>query len=186
MSILEIQDLEELPEPAWEPGSVTAGRNALGFAPQRVLFLWPFARPMNLRAQVIGHGWPQIGPVQILLRPGLKLLRRCLGSMDEVYAELSQLSEEPGRQKAPQLRIGDGHWGSYYGYPVHPLTVDGSIWQDVISALIGKCDLFVADMTAKRRPTGIRCQRIPNIWIIGRYLLHLVRLRPGGAAGSLG
>lgn len=147
--------LRELPEPGRVQARLTMDSNALGFEPQRVLFLWPFARPTNLRAQVIGHGWVLIGPVHLLLRPGWGLMRWVQHTVDEVEAGLRVLSDEPGRHKPPNLRFGDGLWRAYEGYPVHPLTVDGSIWQEVFDLMVDRCGFFVADLTARRGAEGL-------------------------------
>ena len=32
------------------------------FRPPRILFLWMFGYAVNLRAQVITHGWAHVGP----------------------------------------------------------------------------------------------------------------------------
>lgn len=152
LELVRLGDYERTP---WEPESVGAGSNALGLPPQRVLFLWPFARPTNLRVQVIGHGWAQIGPVHMLLRPGWGLTRQVLGSLDQVHESLSSLSDTPGRHRPPRLKGDDGFFRRYVGFPVQPLTVEGRIWQRVIVELMRRSDLFVADMTAKRRSGGL-------------------------------
>ena len=155
MASFQVVSLDEQPEPGWTPDAVSASRNAIGRPAERILFLWPFARPINLRAQVIGHGWAQIGPVHLLLRPGWGVMRNVLSSMEEARAALEGLPSAPGRHKAPQLRFGDGIWRPYFGYPVQPLTVDGRIWQQVFAALVERCGLCVVDLTAKRDAQGL-------------------------------
>lgn len=147
--------LSDLSVPSWDPDAASDERNGLGGPPMRVLFLWPFARPMNLRAEVVGHGWATIGPVHLLLRPGLGVVRQSHDDLATVVEHLDHLDDRVGSHKVPQLRFGDGVWGRSHGYPVHPLAVGSAIWQDVLRILVRRCELFVADLTAKRAAEGL-------------------------------
>jgi hypothetical protein len=144
-----------MPEIEWDLDNLSDVRNAMGARPIPILYLWVFDAQEE-QAVFETHGWPQLGPVHLLLNstalplkmlmhPGEKLLATTPESVDALIAGFS---DKAGNYPRPNLfqQIGLINRSTYEGYPIHtPVCTDGS-WEHALKAMAGRCELAVVNL----------------------------------------
>ena len=147
---------QSLPATPWEIDNMTDERNAMGEAPLRTLYLWVFDAQEE-QAVFETHGWPQLGPVHLLLNstalplkqlvhPGKDLLLRAPADVDKAIVSYG---DSAGTHARPSLfeQIGLLKGSTYLGYPIHtPVCTDGS-WEHALHALAERCGLAVVNLS---------------------------------------
>ena len=148
-------EIDDLPDGAWEPERISSTRSALGIEPVRLLYLWVFERPDDLRVQLIGHGWTLVGPVHLLLSLGARVPGKIVRNRAQMRRAVAHFRDAPGTYRPPKLADFTVH-ASYHGYPINYLWCADNIWQEGFRRLAGHCALFVVDLSADERADSLR------------------------------
>lgn len=150
-----IRHVNTLPPTTWSLEAISEASNATGAKPVSILYLWVFQR-ITRHLVFQSHGWPQVGPVHLLLntealnlsdiRRGLKLLTE---DRAELTAALARLTNAPGLLPFPKL-YGAFH-GKYRGYPINTLVCTDAVWRDAFQELASRSDLAVFNLSGYTR-----------------------------------
>jgi hypothetical protein len=146
-----IRHVNALPRTPWSLEALSESSNAISAKPVSILYLWLFQGFVR-HVVAESHGWPQLGPVHLLLssaalnvrdmRRGRELLTE---DRTELTAALGGFSDAPGLLPSPKLYGAGGK--SYRGYPVHTLVCNDAIWQEAFHALAERSELAVFNLS---------------------------------------
>ena len=150
-----IRHADTLPAPAWDVNACSASTNAAGCAPIPILYLWVF-QASSSQYVFETHGWPQLGPVHLLLNCSalpIQQLRRAkdtlllgdpkvLTSMVAAYNDAADIYDRP--QLFVTLNTSKTH---YRGYPIHTLVCTDTLWQDAFHAVAQRSQLAVFNLS---------------------------------------
>lgn len=149
-----VVDYESLQGGSWRPDQISDRRNALGWAPAPILYLWVFQRPDSLSAQLISHGWVQLGPIYVLASADARIEGDVLRTASQIDDRMARFSHDAGSHKSPRFADFEAV-ASYRGYPINPLWCTEAIWKKAFQKLVGRSTYFVADVTAEDHATGL-------------------------------
>ena len=148
-----------LPACGWETraGALTDAANALGKPPTPVQYLWVFAAQNDQRS-LETEGWPQIGPVHLLVNATSLTLNQLAGGgaqkliardEDGLKTRLAAVDEKAGEYQRPDLfmtmSLGGKH--PYRGYPIHTMLCADAVWQAAFEGYASRCRLAVVNLS---------------------------------------
>jgi len=152
VTILHAEDLAPAP---WNLGLLSDTTNALGQPLRRVLYLWVFAAQAD-QGGYETHGWPQVGPVHLLLNATALTLGQLTGKLDKLLvadqptlaATIAAYDDRAGTYDRPMLFV-MGALGKYKyrGFPIHTLVCNDAIWKAAVHQLAARCDLAVVNLS---------------------------------------
>jgi hypothetical protein len=144
-----------LPAIAMDIPSITDTRNAVGEPPLRVLYLWVFAS-QNDQGGFETEGWPQLGPVHLLLNSSALSVGQLMKSPEDFLVAdqesldrtISEYTDTAGTYDRPKLFV-TGTVGSrvYRGFPIHTLVCNDLVWKPAVHQLAARCDLAVVNLS---------------------------------------
>ena len=144
-----------LPPTPWNLDAMTDTVNALGQPPLRILYLWVFAAQAD-QGGFETEGWPQLGPVHLLLNATALNVGQLMGPLDKLLVSdtanldrtIGEYNDHPNTYDRPMLFI-DGSTSKlhYQGYPIHTLVCNDAVWKPAVHQLAARCDLAVVNLT---------------------------------------
>jgi hypothetical protein len=145
-----------LPETGWKTDGMTDAANAMGRTPARVLYLWVFAAQEDQRGFET-EGWPQIGPVHLLLNTKALTINQLARGVKNLYVQdeamltraIGGYADAPGDFKRPELfaLVSTGAQAKYRGYPIHTLVCVDGVWQAAFHQLAERCEVAVVNLS---------------------------------------
>jgi hypothetical protein len=152
ITILHAADLPSVP---WNLDLLSDTANALGKPPLKILYLWVFAAQAD-QGGYETEGWPQLGPVHLLLNATALRIGQLMGNLDKLLvadqstldATISAYEDRVGTYKRPMLFV-TGALGKYLyrGFPIHTLVCSDSVWKPAVHQLAARCDLAVVNLS---------------------------------------
>lgn len=152
ITILHADDLPTVP---WNLNLLSDGTNALGQPLRRILYLWVFAA-QNDQGGFETQGWPQVGPVHLLLNATALRIGQLMGNLDKLLvadqptldATIAAYDDRAGTYPRPMLFI-TGAFGkyNYRGFPIHTLVCNDAVWKAAVHQLAARCDLAVVNLS---------------------------------------
>jgi len=144
-----------LPAVPWKLDLLSDTTNALGQTPVKVLYLWVFAAQAD-QGGYETEGWPQIGPVHLLLNATALRIGQLMGDLDKLLvadqstldATIAAYDDRAGTYKRPMLFV-MGAIGKYLyrGFPIHTLVCNDAVWKPAVHQLAARCDLAVVNLS---------------------------------------
>jgi hypothetical protein len=127
----------DLPSVQWNLDLLTDTSNAIGQPRRSILYLWVFAA-QNDQGGFETQGWPQVGPVHLLLNATALTLGKLMGNLDKLLvsdqptldATIAAYDDRVGTYPRPMLFV-MGALGkyNYRGYPIHTLVCNDAVWK---------------------------------------------------------
>ena len=144
-----------LPAVPWKLDLLSDTTNATGQPPQSILYLWVFAAQTD-QGGFETQGWPQVGPVHLLLNATALTLGKLMGNLDKLLvsdqstldATIAAYDNRVGTYTRPMLFV-MGALGKYdyRGYPIHTLVCNDAVWKPAVHQLAARCDLAVVNLS---------------------------------------
>ncbi len=144
-----------LPAAPWNLDLLSDTTNALGQPPLKILYLWVFAAQAD-QGGYETQGWPQIGPVHLLLNATALRIGQLTGNLDKLLvadqstldATIAAYDDRAGTYKRPMLFV-MGALGKYFyrGFPIHTLVCNDEVWKPAVHQLAARCDLAVVNLS---------------------------------------
>jgi len=144
-----------LPPAPWNLDLLSDTTNALGQPPLKILYLWVFAAQAD-QGGYETQGWPQIGPVHLLLNATALRIGQLTGNLDKLLvadqstldATIAAYDDRAGTYKRPMLFV-MGAVGKYFyrGFPIHTLVCNDEVWKPAVHQLAARCDLAVVNLS---------------------------------------
>ena len=144
-----------LPAVPWKLDLLSDTTNTTGQPPQSILYLWVFAAQTD-QGGFETQGWPQVGPVHLLLNATALTLGKLMGNLDKLLvsdqptldATIAAYDNRVGTYTRPMLFV-MGALGKYdyRGYPIHTLVCNDAVWKLAVHQLAARCDLAVVNLS---------------------------------------
>ncbi len=152
ITILHAADLPAVP---WKLDLLSDSANVLGQPPLKILYLWVFAAQAD-QGGYETQGWPQLGPVHLLLNATALRIGQLMGNLDKLLvadqstldATIAAYDDRAGTYKRPMLFV-MGALGKYFyrGFPIHTLVCNDEVWKPAVHQLAARCDLAVVNLS---------------------------------------
>jgi len=146
---------DSLPAAPWNLDLLSDTTNALGRPPLRILYLWVFAAQAD-QGGYETEGWPQVGPVHLLLNATALRIGQLMGNLDKLLvadqstldATIAAYDDRAGTYQRPMLFV-MGAIGKYLyrGFPIHTLVCNDAVWKPAVHQLAARCDLAVVNLS---------------------------------------
>lgn len=154
-----IRHANTLPPTAWNVNAISETSNAVGSSPVPIVYLWVFQAHFSEQSVYETHGWPQTGPVHMLLNgsamPSTEAINEAMKNLvrdrDGVAKAVATFEDGVGTYPRPGLFLGDPGIGSktghYRGYPIHTLVCTNEAWRDAFHACAERSHFAVFNLS---------------------------------------
>jgi hypothetical protein len=153
---IRIEHVDSLPAATWNIDHLSDSANAAGEVPLRTLYLWVFDIQDSQGGMEV-HGWPQLGPVHLLLNSSALSLRDLLVNRKHLLLKdgaavdqrMTAWRDHSGEYLRPSLF---GDMGliareKYRGYPIHTTVCADRSWKHALHAMAKRCDVAVVNLS---------------------------------------
>jgi hypothetical protein len=144
-----------LPEVNWQIGALSDSANALGGPPTPVLYLWVFAAQSDQRGFET-EGWPQIGPVHLLLNSTALTINKLADAdkfliADQVALDGAVAAYDDRAGTYPRsnlfMTFEAGSKNFYPGYPIHTLICTDGVWKPAFRQLAARSRIAIVNLS---------------------------------------
>jgi hypothetical protein len=155
-----IRHANMLPRTEWNVKALSNTANAAGSEPVSIVYLWVFQAHSKEQWVYETHGWPQAGPVHMLLNGAAMrsvgavqdAMKNLLHDRESVARAVAEFKDAAGNYPRLGLFPGavsliEGKEKHYQGYPIHTLVCTNEVWQHAFQACAERSHFAVFNLS---------------------------------------